>query len=85
MPTDEIYTHPLQAVYDAAVIDNDTLELLTGVFIEDLEFARDIAITLSGGYACDYSKVVGTSTIKGSITISAGTVTFENLILATSD
>ena len=85
LPTDAIYSESLQAVYDAAVIDDDTLELLTDVFIEDLEFARDIAITLTGGYACDYSKVVGTTTIKGSIIISAGTVTFENLILAASD
>ncbi|MEA3332794.1 MAG: hypothetical protein U9Q58_04270, partial [Pseudomonadota bacterium] len=85
LPTDAIYSEPLQEVYDAAVVDGDILELHVVDFSEDLDFARDIAITLSGGYACDYSEVVGISTIKGSIIISDGTVTFENLILTASD
>ena len=43
--------------------------------------SQDVSITLSGGYSCDYSMNPGFTTVNGTLTISQGAVTIENLII----
>jgi outer membrane protein assembly factor BamB len=49
-------------------------------FTEDLNFDRPVSITLQGGYDCNYIIHSLYSTITGSVTISNGTASIENLI-----
>lgn len=51
-------------------------------FIEDVNFNQaGKTITIKGGYACDYSTAASNATLYGSLTISAGTVTVENIVI----
>ncbi|MDA8240358.1 MAG: hypothetical protein M0Z67_08315 [Nitrospiraceae bacterium] len=51
-------------------------------FIEGSDFNRVISVTLKGGYNCDYSGNDGQwSAIDGTLTISAGTVIIENILI----
>jgi len=40
-----------------------------------------VAYTLKGGYNSGFSSISGSSAIHGSITISAGTVVFDNIVI----
>jgi len=58
------------------------IKISDGLYTEDLIFCEDINITLTGGWNTDYNdNSAGQSTISGSLTISAGTVTVEGLVL----
>ncbi len=76
----ETYYPTIQAAYTAAP-DGSTIEIELGLITEDLNFDRDISITLKGGNNCRYTAVTGFTMISGSIVISNGTVTTENFIL----
>lgn len=53
-----------------------------GSYAGDLLCARAVSVTLSGGWNTEYSSNAGSlSTVGGSLTIAAGTVTVEGLIL----
>jgi hypothetical protein len=53
-------------------------ELLTG----NLDINMDKSITLTGGYNCSYSSNSNaTTTIQGTLTISSGSVTIENIVI----
>jgi YD repeat-containing protein len=51
-------------------------------FTESLNLQNSTAVTLRGGYACDYSANNDYTTIHGSVTIRAGTVTAERITIA---
>ena len=70
----------LQTAYNAAA-GGDTILGLTQTLNEDLNFNRDIAITVTGGYDDNYTSPVSVTTINGTLTISGGTVTVANLAL----
>jgi len=61
--------------------DKDILQIQGVDFIEILNPPRDISFLLSGGYSCDYSANPGFTTVHGTLTISHGMVTIENLII----
>ncbi|MGO9379291.1 MAG: PKD domain-containing protein [Dissulfurispiraceae bacterium] len=48
---------------------------------ENLTWAENYNVTLSGGYSCDYSTNSGFTTVNGTLTISNGTLTVANLIV----
>ncbi|KAF0218425.1 MAG: hypothetical protein FD174_2886 [Geobacteraceae bacterium] len=51
-------------------------------FTEDLLFSRsNTTVTLGGGYDANFAAVTGVTTIHGNLTITAGTVVVENLII----
>jgi len=70
----------LQGAYGAAS-DGDTLKAREYEFTEDLLFDDDKHVMIEGGYDCDYATQAGYTTISGSLTISMGTITVENLIV----
>jgi hypothetical protein len=75
------YYSTLQAAYDSAS-DNETIQAqaLT-VFTENLNFNRNVSVTIKGGYNCDYSANTGKTELKGMMRISGGTLTIKDFIL----
>ena len=71
------------AIQDAfnAVVNGDTVEACTGDFTETLSFNRDVSVTMKGGYDSQYANNSGNTWVKGSLTISKGCLTVENLII----
>jgi hypothetical protein len=66
----------------AAIDANSTILLHEHIFPENLTFNKNFAVTLSGGYNCDFSSNTGYSTITGKVTIgSLGTIAMERLII----
>ncbi|HDH11382.1 MAG TPA: hypothetical protein ENG83_04150 [Nitrospirae bacterium] len=62
-------------------MDGDTIQAQALTFTENLNFNRNISVTLEGGYDCNYSAIIGNTTLNGNMTISNGTITTENLII----
>jgi hypothetical protein len=46
---------------------------------ENINFNRNITVTIQGGYNCNHLAVTGKTIISGSMTISNGKVTMENV------
>jgi len=70
----------IQAAYNAAT--DQTVQMESVEFTEDLTLSGNKSVTLQGGYyGCDYSTLSGFSTTHGTMTISAGTVTIDKLII----
>jgi hypothetical protein len=70
----------LQDAYNGAV-DGDTIQSQAVFFSENLDFSRNIAVTIMGGYDCSFSTNVQKSVVNGTVTIRNGTVTIENIII----
>ena len=70
----------IQGAYDLA-LDTEVIESHGVDFIENLILNRNVSVTLAGGNNCDYTNSTMGSTITGSLTISDGTVTVENIII----
>ena len=68
----------LQSAYNAAA-DTNTIQGRAVTIIENINFNRNITVTIQGGYNCDHSAVTGKTIINGNMTISNGTVTMENV------
>jgi lysophospholipase L1-like esterase len=66
------------AAYDGAVIQIQAMEI-SG----DIDFNRSIAVTLDGGYDCDFISSVGKTTVVGDITVSNGQVMMNNIMVST--
>ncbi|HTZ17676.1 MAG TPA: SBBP repeat-containing protein [Dissulfurispiraceae bacterium] len=66
----------------SGVADAGTLQIEAQTFAEDLTLNRNISVKFQSGYNCNYSANSGFTTINGSMTISGGTVTIENIILS---
>jgi len=72
----------IQDAYDASV-NNDIILSQATVFPEDL-FIDDISnksVTLIGGYDCDYSTIIGITSLQGYMAISNGILSIENFDL----
>jgi C1A family cysteine protease len=61
--------------------NGDTVELQATTFTESPNFNVDMAIPLKGGYDSSFGFQTGMTTIHGTVTIAAGTITVENLII----
>jgi hypothetical protein len=71
--------HIQDAYYNA--FDGDTIESMALHFPEDLNFFNNISVTLKGGYNSTFTENPSATTIDGSLIISDGTVTVENVII----
>jgi len=70
--------------YNYAVNDGTlysiTLQLASGSFEEDVNFYGDLSVVLEGGFDdCSFSSKSSSTEITGSIIISGGTITFDNI------
>jgi len=65
----------------AKVLESGVVQLKATDFTGDLNFSRGVAFTLKGGYDPGYSTNSGLTNIHGTFTISAGTVTIENIVI----
>ncbi len=66
----------------SAASDNGEVKIRADLYPEDLTLDQPIRFTLSGGWNADYDDNSGTqSTLGGALTISAGTVTVENIVI----
>lgn len=77
-PTD--YTDLATAVGDA-VADGDIVEAQALEFTGDLVFGNGVAVTLNGGYGCDYQTNPAATTVNGALTVTSGTLTVDNVII----
>ncbi|HTZ17084.1 MAG TPA: hypothetical protein VMB78_01460, partial [Dissulfurispiraceae bacterium] len=73
------YYTTLHDAYREAAADDSIL-------IQAMKFTEDLSldgndVTLRGGYECGFASNPGRSTIKGTLTISGGTVTIENIVI----
>ncbi len=59
---------------DAATGNNAVLKVRAGTLTETDTFARNIAVTLDGGYDSTFGSVTGTTKVKGKLLVRAGTV-----------
>jgi hypothetical protein len=75
-----LYYSSIQTGYDNASA-GQTLELQSLTFTEPLVLKNSAAITLRGGFGCDYASNPGWTTLHGTLTISGGPVEIENLII----
>jgi PKD repeat protein len=74
------YYSSLTAAYGAAA-GGDAIQGQAEVFTEDLNCNRNISVTLKGGYDATFAGNTGFTTINGSLTITSGTVTVENIVI----
>ncbi|MFA5073120.1 MAG: PKD domain-containing protein [Nitrospirota bacterium] len=74
------YYSSIQAAYDAAS-NGTVIQVRDLTFTENLNFNRNITISLEGGYNSDYSSGTGLTMLQGAITINAGTITIKNFNL----
>ncbi len=74
------YLH-LQDAYNAAR-NGDTLLVQNGRLKENFSANQNISVTIDGGYTSDYTSNPGATTLSGSGTISAGTVTWKNFMIS---
>jgi YD repeat-containing protein len=78
--TSPVYYPTLLAVY-AAATSGASIQTINTSFIENPNFTRTVSIILDGGYGCDYTSNPNYTTIKGTMTITSGTVSISNIIL----
>ncbi|PKN88825.1 MAG: hypothetical protein CVU51_03120 [Deltaproteobacteria bacterium HGW-Deltaproteobacteria-1] len=74
------YFNTIQDAYNAAANGN-ILQISAMVFNEDILLNRDITTVFSGGYDCGFDTKTGFSTVDGTVTIKAGSVTIDGLII----
>ena len=72
------YYSSLTAAYGAAA-DGNIIQGQAGVFTGALDCSRDISVTLKGGYDSLFTTNAAFTTLNGSLTITDGTVTIENI------
>jgi hypothetical protein len=74
------YYPTLLAAYNAAATGN-TIQIQALVLSENLNLNRAVSVTLRGGYDSGFASITGYTTISGSLTITSGTVTVENVVI----
>lgn len=70
----------LQTTYDIAT-DGTVVQSMSVGFDENLDLNREVAVTLDGGYGCDYMTNPGYTTINGTLTITNGEVAVNNIVV----
>jgi hypothetical protein len=74
------YYSTAQGVYDA-MYNNETAQMHAVNFTENLLMDDNKRVKLQGGFVCDYSSSPGFTNISGSVTVRAGTVTMEDIVI----
>jgi PKD repeat protein len=74
------YYATIQNAYSVAA-DNDRIQIMALEFSANLALQNETAITLEGGYGCNYASNPGLTIINGSLTVIGGTVIIENVII----
>jgi hypothetical protein len=75
------YTN-LQAAYNDPASTGGTIQAHAGTFMEGLTADADKAVTLDGGYDCNYTPNTGNvTTITGGVQITAGTLNIKNVVI----
>jgi hypothetical protein len=59
----------------------DVLEMQATTFNENLDFSSNISVLLKGGYDASFTSQTGFTTVQGMMTVGAGAITVENLIV----
>jgi hypothetical protein len=70
----------LQNAYNAAVNDNE-IQIQNMVLTENVNMSDNKTVTIKGGYDCNYSARSGSTTINGTLTISNGSVSIEDVVV----
>jgi hypothetical protein len=70
----------LQAAYNLCS-SGDILEAQATIFTEDPVFGSNISVVLKGGYDPSFGSQAGDTVIQGVVTVAAGTITIENVII----
>lgn len=78
------YYSTLQEAYDNSG-NGEIIQAQAVHFIENLQFDMYKSVTLQGGFDPVFSYVIGNSTLDGSITVSNGSITIENLAAGLTD
>jgi hypothetical protein len=73
------YPDPQEAY--GAVQPLDTIRLRAAIFGTGIDFDRDIAVTLRGGYDSSHATIIGVSTLRGTLTVLRGSVTVDNIVI----
>lgn len=75
------YYYPtIQTAYNVTT-NKESVQMQALPFSENLNLQHNTNIKLQGGFGCDYLLNPGWTTINGSLTISGGTVTIENVVI----
>jgi hypothetical protein len=76
------YYQSIQDAYDHCP-DGDTIQLhaVTLSSGQDLDFAKRTAVTIQGGFGCDYSSDPGFTAIINGMTIKEGSITLNRIVL----
>jgi len=74
----EVGYDSIASAYGAA-LDGDTIQSIAADFTGDLTFDRDISVTLKGGYDCSYSRNESLTRLMGTLSLTTGTLTIENI------
>ncbi len=74
------YYSSLQDAYNAAS-SGDIIKSHAGLLIEDLNINQDKAVMIEGGYDCDFTTVIGKTSLQGIMRVSSGTLKIGNLKL----
>ena len=78
--TTPAYYPSLQAAYNAAA-NGETIQSRGEVLTENLNINLDKSVTITGGYDCNYTDNSGNTTLDGTLIISNGNVSIENIIV----
>lgn len=70
----------IETAYTAA-LDGQTIRIAALELTENLEFNSALSLGLTGGYDSEFAGNPWNTSVKGMITISAGTVAIENIVL----
>lgn len=80
----DIFSETLTEAY-SKLNDGDSnilMDVMALHFNENLNFDKNVSFTLTGGYDSEYSNPPSSATtVNGTVTISAGTVTVENIVI----
>ena len=57
------------------------MQLQARNFTETMTFGRNSAVSINGGYKCDFGQVIGSAIIHGCLTVGGGSLTLSNIVL----
>jgi len=75
-----VYYSSLQDAYNSAV-SGDTIESNAETLTGNLSINLNKSVTLTGGYNCDYSSLSGSTTLNGTLSVTNGSASIENIII----
>jgi hypothetical protein len=76
------YYSTIHDAYTAATTDGQSVQIQALDFTEgDFNLNKNISVSISGGYDCDFASNMGMTTMHGTLTMSGGAVTISNLII----